>query len=250
MPIHDWTRVKAGIFHDFHHAWIEDIKRALNTQVLPEDYYAMAEQFASGFGPDVLTLQSNGESRASGREKAPTSTDGNTGLLLAPPQVQFVGETDMEFYHRKQKSVTVRHVSGDRIVAMIEIVSPNNKSSRNGLRSFVEKAAELLTHQIHLMILDLFPPGKRDPQGIHAEVWEELCGQSYTLPGDKPLTLASYESGPGIRAYVEQVAVGDSLTDMPLFLEPGGHVLVPLDSTYQTAWNAVPRRWQRVLEGE
>jgi hypothetical protein len=23
MPIHDWTRVDAGIFHDFHHAWIE-----------------------------------------------------------------------------------------------------------------------------------------------------------------------------------------------------------------------------------
>src|SRR5438309_561880 len=21
MPIHDWTRVEAGIFHDFHHSW-------------------------------------------------------------------------------------------------------------------------------------------------------------------------------------------------------------------------------------
>ena len=28
MPIHDWSRVDAGIFHDFHHAWIEQIKRA------------------------------------------------------------------------------------------------------------------------------------------------------------------------------------------------------------------------------
>jgi hypothetical protein len=27
MPIHDWTRVNAGIFHHFHHAWIEDIAR-------------------------------------------------------------------------------------------------------------------------------------------------------------------------------------------------------------------------------
>ncbi len=27
MPVHDWTRVEAGIFHDFHHAWIEEIKR-------------------------------------------------------------------------------------------------------------------------------------------------------------------------------------------------------------------------------
>lgn len=30
MPIHDWTKVNAGIFHDFHHDWITMIKRALN----------------------------------------------------------------------------------------------------------------------------------------------------------------------------------------------------------------------------
>src|SRR5438309_823998 len=40
MPIHDWTRVEAGIFHDFHHGWIADIKRALNAGVLPPNYYA------------------------------------------------------------------------------------------------------------------------------------------------------------------------------------------------------------------
>ena len=26
MPVRDWTCVKAGIFYDFHHAWIEEIK--------------------------------------------------------------------------------------------------------------------------------------------------------------------------------------------------------------------------------
>jgi hypothetical protein len=30
MPIHDWTRVDAGIFHDFHQTWMPEIKRALN----------------------------------------------------------------------------------------------------------------------------------------------------------------------------------------------------------------------------
>ena len=30
MPIHDWTRVDAGIFHAFHHGWIEEMARALN----------------------------------------------------------------------------------------------------------------------------------------------------------------------------------------------------------------------------
>jgi hypothetical protein len=35
---------------------------------------------------------------------------------------------------------------------------------------------------------------------------------------------------------------------MPLFLEPNGCVPVPLESTYQTTFAAMPRRWRRVLE--
>ena len=50
MPIHDWSRVDAGIFHHFHHGWIEEIARALNGGVLPDDYYAMAEQHAAILG--------------------------------------------------------------------------------------------------------------------------------------------------------------------------------------------------------
>jgi hypothetical protein len=55
MPIHDWSRVDASILYDFHHAWIEQLKRLLNSGVLPPDHYAMAEQHTSHFGPDVLT---------------------------------------------------------------------------------------------------------------------------------------------------------------------------------------------------
>ena len=57
MPMHDWTRVDAGIYHAFHHEWISEISRALNRGLLPNDLYALPEQQAAGFGPDVLTLQ-------------------------------------------------------------------------------------------------------------------------------------------------------------------------------------------------
>jgi hypothetical protein len=247
MPIHDWTRVEAGIFHDFHHAWIEEIKRSLNAGLLPEDYYALAEQHAAGFGPDVLTLQGLADGDP-GKEPAIRPSAGGGSLLLAPPRVQLAGETDMEFYRRKQSSVTVRHVSGDRIVAMVEVVSPGNKNTRHGLRSFVEKAAELLDRRIHLLILDLFPPGPRDPQGIHGAIWEEITGREYTLPPGKPLTLVAYESALTVRAFAEPTAVGTLLADMPLFLEPGGHVDVPLEATYRAAWGAFPHRWRAVLE--
>jgi hypothetical protein len=38
MPIQDWTRVDAAIFHDFHIAWIAELQQALNTGILPENY--------------------------------------------------------------------------------------------------------------------------------------------------------------------------------------------------------------------
>src|SRR6266481_2024783 len=98
MPIHDWTRVDAGIFHHFHHDWISEIARALNRGLLPDDYYALAEQFAAGFGPHVLTLQRDrngeeGDQRGTG--------PGPGGVLVAAPKLQPTAETDMAFYRRK-----------------------------------------------------------------------------------------------------------------------------------------------------
>ena len=72
----------------------------------------------------------------------------------------------------------------------------------------------------------------RDPDGIHSEIWQEVAGQEYALPANRPLTLAAYETGNALRAYVVQAAVGAPLTDMPLFLEPGKAVEVPLARVY------------------
>jgi hypothetical protein len=251
MPIHDWARVKAGIFHHFHHGWIDEIARTLNRGLLPPDYYALAEQYAGGFGPDVLTLQTanaggdDGDAPGTGRR----SPGGEGGVvLLAPPKARITAETEMEFYRRKQSAVTVRHISGDRVVAVVEVVSPGNKSTRHALEQFVKKAADFLDQRVHLLILDLLPPGPYDHTGVHGAIWDYIAGQAYSPPVDKPLALAAYESDLAIRAYVEPVAVGDGFPNMPLFLEPGGCVLVPLESSYQTAWDAVPSRWKRVLE--
>ena len=60
MPIHDWTRVTAGTFYAFHVAWIAELQRVLNSGVLPEGYYAQAEQVAGQVIADVLALEDLG----------------------------------------------------------------------------------------------------------------------------------------------------------------------------------------------
>jgi hypothetical protein len=252
MPIHDWTRVNAGIFHDFHHDWITTIKRALNSGVLPSDYYALAEQIAGGLGPDVLTLEDTRPHTARGRSNGPAIAGpaGPSGIALAtvPPTVRFTAVAEVERYARKRNRISIRHSSEDQVVAIVEILSPGNKASRHALRSFVDKAVELLDAGIHLLVLDLFPPGPRDPQGIHAAVWSEISGDDFQLPPDKPLTLAGYSAGELKQAFIEPVDVGDFLPGMPLFLEPDIYVSVPLETTYHAAFDLVPRRWQEVLQ--
>jgi hypothetical protein len=162
--------------------------------------------------------------------------------------VSVTAETDMEYYRGKQNVVSVRHVSDDGVIAVIEVVSRANKASGAGIVSFVEKASHLLQQRIHLLILDPHPPTRRDPQGIHGAIWEWISGDEYAAPDDKPLTLVAYEAALSVRAYVEPIAVGDTLRDMPVFLRPSAHVLVPLEATYQRAVEAMPRRWRVALE--
>src|SRR5215469_11915744 len=142
MPVHDWTRVSDGTFHDFHYSWVLEIKRALKRGLLPQGYYVMAEQIGGEIVmPDVLTLQNP--------------------------------------YVRLQRTVVIRHTSDDRIVAMIEVLSRGNKSNRHAIRSFIDKAVAALDGGIHLLLVDVHPPGPRDPHGIHGVVLNEIGTEEY-----------------------------------------------------------------------
>lgn len=247
MPIHDWTRVTAGTFHAFHLSWISEIQLALNGGVLPPSYYAQAEQIVGPLGPDVLTLQMEGAS-ANGPLGPPAGVPGGLAVATAPPNPKLAGEAEMDDYVLKRRTLVIRHASGDRVVALLEIVTPGNKASRHALRSFVEKAVEALYRGYHLLVVDLFPPGPRDPAGIHGAIWAEISDDPVALDPGAPLTLAAYSAGPVKRAYVEPTAVGRELIDMPLFLEPEVYVNVPLEATYRAAYRGVPQRWRQVLD--
>jgi hypothetical protein len=245
MPIHDWTRVTAGIFHHFHQQWISDLCNRLNAGLLPQSYYALQEQVVGELGPDVLAL----ELGPANTEFPEESSSDESNIALAEPKVRFTAETELDYYSSRQSTVVIRHTSGDRLVALIEIVSPGNKSSKNNFRTFIHKVADALTQGYHLLIVDVHPPTKPDPNGIHGAIWEEIADDLYQQPEDKQLTLATYRAGFPKKAFVEPVAVGDTLPDMALFLSRNYWINVPLEASYEVAWKNLPRRWQIILEG-
>jgi hypothetical protein len=241
MPIHDWTRVDAGLFHDFHQGWTVALRNALNAGGLPPDYFALVEQPIRGPIPDVLTLQ------LSGATEGPSGGTASLAVATAPPRTRLIRRNEVDSYVEKANRITVRHRHGD-VVAVIEIVSPGNKASRAEFRSFVEKSVALLRQRIHLLVLDLFPPGKRSRRRIPKAIWDQIGEEDLELPPDKPLSLVAYDAGPPCVAYVEPVAVGDVLPDMPLFLKPESYVPAPLEATYQTTWSMFPAPLKGLLE--
>ncbi|MDB5313533.1 MAG: hypothetical protein JWO38_7735 [Gemmataceae bacterium] len=242
MPIHDWARVSPGTFHNFHYRWLAALCDALNAGGLPDGYFAMAEQRAGGPIPDILTLHLPPPPGG--------ATNGHTtgpAVATAPPQTRFVVRSEVLEYARRANRITIRDDLG-QVVAVIEVVSPGNKDSRNAIRAFVGKIGELVDHGIHLVVVDLFPPGPRDPQGIHKAIWDEIGpDQPFDLPKDKPLTVAAYEAE-SVTAYVEPVAVGDVLPGIPLFLTRRQHVRCPLEASYQAAWGVMPAPIRRLFD--
>jgi hypothetical protein len=209
MPLHDWTRVPAGLFHHFLQDWSIEIARTLNRGRLPRGVSALVEQRAGPKESDVLAIE------------------------------RIVRRTTKEIYAGRANRIVVKHHLG-RIIAVIEIVSPGNKDSRAALRDFVDKTIEFLRAGIHVLIVDLFPPTPRDPLGMHKVIWDEIVEEDFVFPEGKDRLLVSYETG-GVRAaYVEPIGVGDELPDMPLFLTNDLHVMVPLELTYRATWDASP----------
>ncbi|HYV37394.1 MAG TPA: DUF4058 domain-containing protein [Gemmataceae bacterium] len=215
MPIHDWTRVDAGLFHDFHQDWTVELSRVLNAGRLPRGYVALIDQEIGG----PIT----------------GSMVGRQGK-----------ESEEEIYSRRANRISIQNHRRDW-VAEIDIISPGDKCSGSALHAFVQRAIDLLGQGIHLLLVDLFPPSTRDPQGIHCEIWKEFSEQPFTFPITKPLTVAAYVAKP-VTAFVDQAAVGDQLPDMPVFLHEDRYIPVPLEETYQASWAVFPADFKDLLE--
>lgn len=234
MPVHDWTRVPSGLFHHFHQDWSIEIARRLNGGALPKGFSALVEQRNGPWEADVLTVE------ARTKVKQPSDDNGSATQTFSRPATRIVRTTDKESYAGRANRIVVKHHLG-RTVAVIEILSPGNKHSKSAIREFVEKTIDYRQSGVHVLLIDLFPPTPRDPHGIHKLIWDEFIEEEFIFPAGHDRLLASYEIGSAQRtAFVESVAVGDALPEMPLFLSERLSVQMALESTYCATWDASP----------
>lgn len=243
MPIHDWSRTYAGAFHHFHGTWLFRIAEALNAGLLPPDYYALGEQVVGGAVPDVLALESRRP------REAPASLNREDVAALELPAATLVAVAEKPSYPPRPRVIAVRHRSGDRLVAMIEIVSAGNKSDAAELGSLVEKTVVALSKGIHVVLIDLHRPGPFDPVGIHNVIWAELGQPPVSFLDNRPFQIISYRSAGSVSSLIEPRAVGEKLPEAPLFLTPSLLVALPLERTYEGAFAALPSNLKTALTG-
>ena len=156
-------------------------------------------------------------------------------------------EGEGDIYARRANRIVIKHLHGE-VAAVIEIVSPGNKSSKTALQAFVRKASDLIWQNTDLLVVDLFPPSQRDPQGVSKAIWDEIGSAEFALPPDKPLSAAAYRASPTRTAFIEPLAVGDPLPEVPIFLTDFDYVPAPLEETYMASWAAYPADFKAMLE--
>ncbi|QDT15918.1 hypothetical protein [Alienimonas californiensis] len=255
--IHDWTRVDAGIWHSFHLQWIAEINKELNGGVLPAPYYALAEpqggftveEGAAGdrgttggpsteprrFEADLLALHESDE-----------AADGGVLLADAAPRVRLTAPLTPS--PPGARRIAVRYGSADRIVALIELVSPGNRDGRAKATAFCNKVEAAILAGVHVLMIDLFPSNPLLPTGMHGAVAERF-GVEYRPPDGEPLTCASYRAAESATtSFVEPLRVGAAPPVMPLFLSRTRYVELPLADSYAAAFAATPRKYREALE--
>jgi hypothetical protein len=190
---------------------------------------------------DILAVESE---EVLSSDRSPTGGS----ATLDRPTARIIRQTDRQFYAKKANRIIVRHHLGE-IVAVIEIVSPGNKDSTKSLNDFAQKIVSFLDAGIHALIVDLFPPTKRDPFGIHKAIWDQMIEEDFAFPEGYDRIAVAYEADEQLTAYVEPLRLEDPLPQMPLFLLDRFSVKVPLEETYMEAWSDTPEVVRKLVVG-
>ncbi len=257
MPIHDWSRVDPGVFHDFHLIWIARLRNLLNAELLPRPFYAHAEPVVGDSEPDLITLQTQPGSephpleKEVGLEKRLFRDDtGESAVALAPFPV-VVQHIAPEPYSRRARQIVIKDAwQGDRVVAVIEVVSHGNKSSQARAERFLRKSEAFLEKRIHLVILDIHGPTNIVPRGFHAGILEDFGHEPPRVPPDRALSAVTYqvlEDGT-LRSHFVALKVQEPLPQMPVFLRSHEYVRLPLEETYSECFEDVTWRFREILE--
>lgn len=218
MPLHDWTDRRGwGGLHTY---WMTEIGRDLKAK-LPPGYRAVigpspfvAIDLAQ-VEPDVAVTQA--------ATRPPPVSDGEAG----EPEVEVAVAT-------LEEDMTVQVVQEERLVAVVELVSPRNKDRPASRAHYASRYLNYLRGGVHLLLVDVHrrPIGFGFPAMIAAALGEPLPAPPAPSVVSYRMGAAAARGGRMVGLWQRPLVVGDPLPTMRLALTPDEAVAVDLDGTY------------------
>ncbi len=141
-----------------HHSLIQYSRDALQPQ-LPDDlladieervYVESAENRRRSIIPDARVFELKAFPSLAG------SVLETNGIAVAEPRIFLEDEAEIT-----EGSIQIREASGDRVITVIEFLSPANKSGGEGTRLYRQKQDEILRSDTSLVEIDLVRAGRR-----------------------------------------------------------------------------------------
>jgi hypothetical protein len=209
-------------WHAFHNGWASSLAAALN-ECLPEDYFAEPNvQF--GIEIDVATFEEK-ETASSDRDRGATQT-------WTPPEPVHTIPLPLE-----EDTVEVAVYSteaGPHLVAAVELVSPSNKDRQEHRDAFLTKCETYLHQGIGLAVADIVTSRAAN---LHYDLMQRLKDQD-----GAPLTGSLYATAyrpfsdhgqTSLQIWANELEVGATLPDLPLWLRGGPCVPLKLEASYE-----------------
>lgn len=222
MPLHRWPNRRVS-WESFHTSWLVRLADHLNDERLPEGFVARPTEHILGVGPDVLTL----------RNRRPAGPGNHVATL---PQA----DVHLEFEPRETPQFVGVYSQYDetKLVAVVELVSPGNKSRPAAVDAFASKCELLLSDGVHLVIVDLLT-APRD--NLHNPIMARVQGPPHDLCPSVPYSVGyrviQDEDGASrkvtVDAWVRPMPVGEPLPAVPLFVHPDEFVEIDLEKVYE-----------------
>ena len=209
------------LFHHFHQRRPVSICDAMNAAVCRQAIHSSSPAEFRGFEPETIPTLERTPRAGKGRRATRWNCRGRCSA-----RARFVTQASEEdSYAAKADRIAIYNPLGD-VVAVIELVSPGNKNARHAIRSFVDKTLDLLSQGINPDRRP-FPPEQTRPARIHKVIWDEIRGGAVRAPTRQATDPLAYSAGVPKKAFVEPVAGGDTLSDMPVLLDPATYILAP-----------------------
>lgn len=224
------------VWPDFHHSLAEEIKGRLNEQIGPK-YYATVQvrtvlqevgvSTLNPMYPDVGVLE---------KRKRPPGGAGIATLEPTPTRARAPIQRKTIIQNQfRLRAVQVFMTKTAELVTTIEILSPYNKQSGDGLKEYRQKRNKVLQTAVHLVEIDLLRGGQRPGP----EVEYPPLDTDYVLLVNRTAENEERVSD------IWPVALNEPLPHLPVpLLEPDADVLLDLTAVVQTVYARSGYDWR------